>query len=140
MNNNNYEKYTWNDAMILDKIQEVLDGKNIDDLELNEEELENIKALLSENISNEELNESACILAANIEELQVSPNEDIKSYISRLIDYLKNTNLNCIIGDFDGIEFEVYVNSNVDNVFKEYYAKYDETYGISQMLSDLGLK
>ena len=49
-------------------------------------------------------------------------------------------NLKCIIGEFNGIEFEVHEDSNVDDVFNEYYAKYDKTYGISDMLSDLGLK
>ena len=49
-------------------------------------------------------------------------------------------NLKCIIGEFKGIEFEVHEDSNVDDVFNEYYAKYDKTYGISDMLSDLGLK
>lgn len=136
----NSNKYAWNESMILDKIQEVLDGKNIDDLELSQEELENIMSKLDDSLSTEELNESACIVAENIDELNVLPKEDIKEYILRLINYLNNTNLKCIIGEFKGIEFEVFRNSNVDDVFKEYYSKYDETYGISSMLSDLGLK
>lgn len=136
----NSNKYAWNESMILDKIQEILDGKNIDDLELNQEELESIISKLDNSLSTEELNESACIVAENIDELNVLPKEDIKEYILRLIDYLNNTNLKCIIGEFKGIEFEVFRNSNVDDVFKEYYSKYDETYGISSMLSDLGLK
>lgn len=133
-------KYAWNESMILDKIQEILDGKNIDDLEISEKELENIKSKLSDSLSSEELNQSACIVAENIDGLSVLPKEDIKEYISRLIDYLNNTNLKCIIGEFKGIEFEVYKNSNVNDVFKEYYSKYDEAYEISDMLSDLGLK
>ena len=40
--NNNSSKYAWNDAMILDKVQEILDCNNIDDLEFNEETLENL--------------------------------------------------------------------------------------------------
>ena len=35
--NNNFNKFAFNDAMILDKIQEILEGKNIDELELTEE-------------------------------------------------------------------------------------------------------
>lgn len=147
MNNNidnkitsNSNKYSWNESMILDKIQEILDDKNIDDLEFSQEELENIISKLSNSISTEELNESACIVAENIDELNVLPEEDIKEYIIRLIDYLNNTNLKCIIGEFKGIEFEVFRDSNVDDVFKDYYSKYDEIYGISSMLSDLGLK
>ncbi|WP_343342910.1 hypothetical protein [Terrisporobacter petrolearius] len=136
----NSNKYSWNESMILDKIQEILDDKNIDDLELSKEELEDIISKLNNNISTEELNESACIIAENIDELKVLPKEDIKEYILRLINYLNNTNLKCIIGEFKGIEFEVFKDSNVDDVFKDYYSKYDETYGISSMLSDLGLK
>lgn len=132
--------YSWNESMILDKIQEILDDKNIDDLELSKEELEDIISKLNNNITTEELNESACIIAENIDELKVLPKEDVKEYILRLINYLNNTNLKCIIGEFKGIEFEIFKDSNVDDVFKDYYSKYDETYGISSMLSDLGLK
>ena len=139
-NKNNSSKYAWNDALILDKIQEILDGKNIDDLDFTQEEIENLKTQLRDNISDDELNESASLLAESIYELQLLPDEDIKSYISRLIDYLDKSNLKCIIGKFNGIEFEVHENSNVDDIFNEYYDKYDKTYGISDMLSDLGLK
>ena len=139
-NKHNPSKYAWNDALILDKIQEILDGKNIDDLDFTQEEIENLKTQLRDNISDDELNESASLLAESIYELQLLPDEDIKSYISRLIDYLDKSNLKCIIGEFNGIEFEVHEDSNVDDVFNEYYAKYDKTYGISDMLSDLGLK
>ena len=125
--------------MILDKIQEILEGKNIDELELTEEELKMIKSQLEENLSSEELNESSALVASSIEELDVLPNEDIKEYIKRLIKYLNNTNLKCIIGEFKGIEFEVFNDSTVDDVFNDYYSKYDEAYGISQMLSDLDL-
>ena len=137
--NNNFNKFAFNDAMILDKIQEILEGKNIDELELTEEELEMIKSQLEENLSSEELNESSALVASSIEELDVLPNEDIKEYIKRLIKYLNNTNLKCIIGEFKGIEFEVFNDSTVDDVFNDYYSKYDEAYGISQMLSDLDL-
>ncbi|SFJ09602.1 hypothetical protein SAMN02910355_0991 [Terrisporobacter glycolicus] len=147
MNNNidnkitsNPNIYSWNESMILDKIQEILDDKNIDELELSKEELEDIISKLNNNITTEELNESACIIAENIDELKVLPKEDVKEYILRLINYLNNTNLKCIIGEFKGIEFEIFKDSNVDDVFKDYYSKYDETYGISSMLSDLGLK
>lgn len=137
--NNNFNKFAFNDAMILDKVQEILEGKNIDELELNEEELKMIKSQLEENLSSEELNESSALVASSIEELDVLPNEDIKEYIKRLIKYLNNTNLKCIIGEFKGIEFEVFNDLTVDDVFNDYYSKYDEAYGISQMLSDLDL-
>lgn len=137
--NNNFNKFAFNDAMILDKIQEILEGKNIDELELTEEELEMIKSQLEENLSSEELNESSALVASSIEGLDVLPNEDIKEYIKRLIKYLNNTNLKCIIGEFKGIEFEVFNDSTVDDVFNDYYSKYDQAYGISQMLSDLDL-
>ena len=137
--NNNFNKFAFNDAMILDKIQEILEGKNIDELELTEEELKMIKSQLEENLSSEELNESSALVASSIEELDVLPNEDIKEYIERLIKYLNNTNLKCIIGEFKGIEFEVFNDSTVDDVFNDYYSKYDQAYGISQMLSDLDL-
>lgn len=140
MNKNFDNKYAWNDAMILDKIQEILQDKNIDDLQLTEEELENIKAQLNETLSNEELNKSGCIIAENIPQLKSLPKEDIKKYISKLIDYLNDTNIKCIIGEVNGIEFEVFANSSVEDIFKDYYSRYDEVYGISEMLSDLGLK
>ena len=137
--NNNFNKFAFNDAMILDKIQEILEGKNIDELELTEEELKMIKSQLEENLSSEELNESSALVASSIEGLDVLPNEDIKEYIKRLIKYLNNTNLKCIIGEVKGIEFEVFNDSTVDDVFNDYYSKYDQAYGISQMLSDLDL-
>ena len=137
--NNNFNKFAFNDAMILDKIQQILEGKNIDELELTEEELKMIRFQLEENLSSEELNESSALVASSIEELDVLPNEDIKEYIKRLIKYLNNTNLKCIIGEFKGIEFEVFNDSDVDDVFNDYYSKYDQAYGISQMLSDLDL-
>ena len=133
-------KYAWNDAMILDKIQEVLDIENIDDMDITPENLEKIKDLLSENISTEDINNSASILAESIDELKTTSKQDIKYYISRLINYLNENNLKSIIGEYEGIEFEVFKNSTVEEVFKNYYDKYDETYGISSMLSDLGLK
>lgn len=133
-------KYAWNDAMILDKIQEVLDIENIDDMDITPENLEKIKDLLSENISTEDINNSASILAESIDELKTTSKQDIKDYISRLINYLNENNLKSIIGEYEGIEFEVFKNSTVKEVFKNYYDKYDETYGISNMLSDLGLK
>ena len=133
-------KYAWTDAMILDKIQEVLDIENIDDMDITPENLEKIKDLLSENISTEDINNSASILAESIDELKTTSKQDIKDYISRLINYLNKNNLKSIIGEYEGIEFEVFKNSTVEEVFKNYYDKYDETYGISNMLSDLGLK
>lgn len=133
-------KYAWNDAMILGKIQEVLDIENIDDMDITPENLEKIKDLLSENISTEDINNSASILAESIDELKTTSKQDIKDYISRLINYLNENNLKSIIGEYEGIEFEVFKNSTVEEVFKNYYDKYDETYGISNMLSDLGLK
>ncbi|CEP81131.1 hypothetical protein QJR30_11570 [Paraclostridium sordellii] len=139
-NNNSSNKYSWNDAMILDKIQDILEVQNIDDLEFNEEMINQLKTQLSENISSEEINQSAYIVAQNIEELKVLPKEDIKAYISRLKSYLNNTTLNCIKAEFKGIEFEIYQDSSIEDVFKSYYSRYDQIYGISQMLSDLGLK
>ena len=124
-------KYAWNDAMILDKIQEVLDIENIDDMDITPENLEKIKDLLSENISTEDINNSASILAESIDELKTTSKQDIKDYISRLINYLNKNNLKSIIGEYEGIEFEVFKNSTVEEVFKNYYDKYDETYGIS---------
>lgn len=133
------KEYAWNDAMILDKIQGILEDKDLDDLEFTEEELENIKNQLSKSISEDEINESAYIVAKNIDELKVLDNEDIKDYIVRLKNYLNETSLKCIRAEFKGIDFEVYKDSYVDDVFKEYYSKYDEIYGISDMLSDLGI-
>ncbi len=137
--NNNFNKFTFNDAMILDKIQEILEGKNIDELELTEEELETIKSQLKESLSSDELNQASALVARNIKGLDIFPHEDIKEYIARLIKYLNDTNLKCIIAEFQGIEFEVFHNSTIDNVFNDYYSKYDELYGISQMLSDMNL-
>lgn len=139
-NNDNCIEYGWNDSLILDKIQELLDIKNIDELELDENTIENFKNELTQNVSFEEITQSGHIIANNVEELNVLPQEEIKDYILRLKNYLNDTTLNCIKAEFQGIEFEIYKNSSVDDVFKEYYSKYDESYGISQMLSDLGLK
>ena len=41
----NTNKYDWNDAMILDKIQDILEDKNIDELELTGDYLENLNTL-----------------------------------------------------------------------------------------------
>ena len=139
-NQDTCSKYKWNDAMILDKIQEILKGKDLDKLELTEEFLEHIKSQLNESISSEEINQSAYIVANNINELKILPDEDIKAYILRLKNYLYNTTFKCIKAEYKGIEFDVYQDSSVNDVFNEYYSKYDEMYGISQMLSDLGLK
>lgn len=136
----NTNKYAWNDAMILDKIQDILEDKNIDELELTEDYLENLKAQLSKSISIEDITEAGYIVAQNIEDLKVLPNEDIKEYILRLKNYLNSSSLKFIKAEFKGIEFEVYKDSNIDDVFNGYYTKYDDVYGISQMLSDLGLK
>lgn len=135
----NNKEYAWNDAMILDKIQEILGDKNLDELEFTEDELENIKNQLSKSISEDEINKSAYIFAENIDDLKVLDNEDIKDYIVRLKIYLNKTSLKCIRAEFKGIQFEVFKDSSVDGVFKEYYSKYDEVYGISDMLSDLGI-
>ena len=40
-NNNNCIEYGWNESLILDKIQELLDVQSIDDLELDEYTIEN---------------------------------------------------------------------------------------------------
>lgn len=139
-NNDNCIEYGWNESLILDKIQEILDIKNIDELEFDEDTIENFKNELIQNVSFEEITQSGYIIAKNVKELNVLPQEGVKDYILRLKNYLNNSTLNCIKTDFQGIEFEIYKNSSVDDVFNEYYSKYDELYGISQMLSDLGLK
>lgn len=139
-NNDNCIEYGWNESLILDKIQEVLDIKNIDELEFDEDTIENFKNELIQNVSFEEITQSGYIIAKNVKELNVLPQEGVKDYILRLKNYLNNSTLNCIKADFQGIEFEIHKNSSVDDVFNEYYSKYDELYGISQMLSDLGLK
>lgn len=139
-NNDNCIEYGWNESLILDNIQEILDIKNIDELEFDEDTIENFKNELIQNISFEEITQSGYIIAKNVKELNVLPQEGVKDYILRLKNYLNDTTLNCIKADFQGIEFEVHKNSSIDDVFKEYYSKYDESYGISQMLSDLGLK
>ena len=136
----NGDKYAWNDALILDKLQDILKDKNLDELEVTEEELESLRMQLSESLSIDEVTEAGCIVAQNIEELEALPNEDIKDYILRLKNYLDSTSLKFIKAEFKGIEFEVYKNSNIDDVFYDYYDKYDKAYGISEMLSDLGLK
>lgn len=140
INENSSNKFAFNDAKILDKIQELLQLENLDELELTCEQLDFLKNQLSESLSEEEINDSTCILAQNIEELELAPNEEIKDYILRVKNYLSKTTVKCIKAEYMGIEFEVLHDSNLDDVFNEYYAKYDETYGISKMLSDLGLK
>ncbi|MBS6507954.1 MAG: hypothetical protein KH369_07110 [Paraclostridium bifermentans] len=139
-NNDNCIEYGWNKSLILDKIQELLDVQSIDELELDEYTIENFKNELIQNVSFEEITQSGYIIAKNVKELNVLPQDGVKDYILRLKNYLNNSTLNCIKADFQGIEFEIYKNSSVDDVFNEYYSKYDELYGISQMLSDLGLK
>lgn len=139
-NNNNCIEYGWNESLILDKIQELLDVQSIDDLELDEYTIENLKNKLIQNVSFEEITKSGYIIAKNVKDLSVLPQEGVKHYILRLKNYLNNSNLNCIKAEFQGIEFEVYKTYSIDDAFKEYYSKYDEAYGISQMLSDLGLK
>ena len=87
----NGDKYAWNDALILDKLQDILKDKNLYELELTEEELESLRMQLSESLSIDEVTEAGCIVAQNIEELEALPNEDIKDYILRLKNYLNNT-------------------------------------------------
>lgn len=139
-NKNQYNIYTWNDSMILDKIQEILDGKSIDELELTNEELEFIKSQLFESISDEELNESAYIFANSIDELEPLDNEDVKDYIKRVKNYLNSTSVKFIRAQYNGIEFDIDKKSSVDDIFNNFYSKYDSIYGISDMLVDLGLK
>ncbi|MGL5347049.1 MAG: hypothetical protein ACRDA3_06835 [Peptostreptococcaceae bacterium] len=134
------DKYSWNESMILDKLQEILNNDNLDDLELSVENLEFIKDELAKNTTYEEINDSAYIVAENIKELKASSNEDIKDYIARLRDYLDNTSVKFIKAEYKGVDFEVSKGCNIDKVFNEYYKKYDEMYGISDLLSDLGLK
>ena len=106
--NNNFNKFAFNDSMILDKIQEILEWKNIDELELTEEELKMIRFQLEENLSSEELNESSALVASSIEELDVLPNEDIKEYIME-------SNANHVI--FNAcMELD-----NNENIYKEQY-------------------
>lgn len=137
---NDCNKYTWNDSVILENVQNILKGKSIVDLEINQEDFEMLEKLLNENITLEEINQTAYIIAKNVDELNILPDEDIKDYILRLKNYLNNSNIKGIIAEFKGVEFEVHKDSNVEDLFNYYYSKYDEMYGISQMLSDLGLK
>lgn len=132
--------YSWNDSMILDKIQEILEGKDIDELEFTTEELKNIKSQLFESISDEDLSECACILANSIDELKPLDDEEIKEYILRLKNYLNNTSIKFIKAEYKGIEFDIHKESSVDDIFNDFYSKYDSIYGISDMLVDLGLK
>ena len=134
------DKYSWNESMILDKLQEILNNDNLDELELSDETLEFIKEELAKNTTYEEINNSAYIVAENIKELKASSNEDIKDYIARLRDYLDNTSVKFIKAEYRGVDFEVSKDCDIDKVFNEYYKKYDEMYGISELLSDLGLK
>ena len=117
-NNDNCIEYGWNKSLILDKIQELLDVQSIDELELDENTIENLKNKLIQNVSFEEINQSGYIIAKNVKELNVLPQEEIKDYILRLKNYLNNSTLNCIKADFQGIEFEIYKNSSIDDGFK----------------------
>lgn len=138
--NNKTNIFAFNDAMILDKIQELLNGQELEDLDLTPEKLELLRNQLIENISSDEVNDSVFILAENIEELTVLPKEDIKDYIKRIKDYLDTTTVKFIKAEYKGVEFEVCKDSSIDDLFKDYYSKYDEMYGITDMLYDLGLK
>lgn len=140
MKNKTKQDYEFNDSMIIDKIQDILKGKNIDEIELTDEELGHIKNILGENLSFEEVQDCAYLVAENIDELNILPDEQIKEYIYRLKAYLINTTFNSIKAEFKGVDFVVSRDSSIDDVFKEYYAKYDSLYGISDMLIDLGLK
>lgn len=138
--NNKTNIFAFNDAMILDKIQELLNGQELEDLDLTPEKLELLRNQLIENISSDEVNDSVFILAEKIEELTVLPKEDIKDYIKRIKDYLDTTTVKFIKAEYKGVEFEVCKDSSIDDLFKDYYSKYDEMYGITDMLYDLGLK
>lgn len=136
----NKNEYTWNNAVILDKIHSVLDTQNIDDIQLTDELLNEIKSKLDNSISTDDITNSVFILAKNIAELKSLPDEDIKVYIARLQSYLNSTSFKYIIAEFNGIEFEINKQDSIEDIFSNYYSKYDVTYGISDMLFDLGLK
>ena len=59
----------------------------------------------------------AYIVAQSIDELKVLPEDNIRDYILRLINYLNDTTFMCIRGEFKGIEFNVYQDSSVEDVF-----------------------
>lgn len=139
-NQNNSNIYSWNDAFILDKLEEILKSQNLDELELTDELLNNLLNQLSENTSYEEINNSAHIIAQNIDTLRPTPSENAKDYILRLKKYLDTTTFKHIKAEFKGVEFEISKDSYIEDIFDNFYAKYDEMYGITSMLFDLGLK
>ena len=139
-NQNNSNIYSWNDAFILDKLEEILKTQNLDELELTDELLNDLLNQLSKNTSYEEINNSAYIIAQNIDTLRPTPSENAKDYILRLKKYLDTTTFKHIKAEFKGVEFEISKDSYIEDIFDNFYAKYDEMYGITSMLFDLGLK
>ncbi|MDO7205502.1 hypothetical protein Q5M85_16665 [Paraclostridium bifermentans] len=65
-NNDNCIEYGWSESLILDKVQELLDVQSIDDLELDEYTIENLKNKLIQNVSFEEITQSGYIIAKNV--------------------------------------------------------------------------
>ena len=139
-NQNNSNIYSWNDSFILDKLEGILKSQNLDELELTDELLNDLLNQLSKNTSYEEINNSAHIIAQNIDTLRPTPSENAKDYILRLKKYLDTTTFKHIKAEFKGVEFEISKDSYIEDVFDNFYAKYDEMYGITSMLFDLGLK
>ena len=137
---NNSNIYSWNDSFILDKLEGILKVQNLDELELTDELLNDLLNQLSKNTSYEEINNSAHIIAQNIDTLRPTPSEDAKDYILRLKKYLDTTTFKHIKAEFKGVEFEISKDSYIEDIFDNFYAKYDEMYGITSMLFDLGLK
>ena len=54
--------------------------------------------------------------------------------------YLDTTTFKHIKAEFKGVEFEISKDSYIEDIFDNFYAKYDEMYGITSKLFDLGLK
>ena len=125
--------YGFNDNMILDKLIDIFDGKNIEEIDINI-----IKDKLSDSISFDDVKESSFILADSV--VGECNNDNILDYIKDVIAYLQNSSFDIAKTSIKGIEFDIMVDDNPDEVFNNFYTMYDEMYGISDMLSDFGLK
>ena len=130
--------YGFNDNMILDKLIDIFDGKNIEEIDFSENNINIIKDKLSDSISFDDVKESSFILADSV--VGECNNDNILDYIKDVIAYLQNSSFDIAKASIKGIEFDIMVDDNPDEVFNNFYTMYDEIYGISDMLSDFGLK
>ena len=130
--------YGFNDNMILDKLIDIFDGKNIEEIDFSENNINIIKDKLSDSISFDDVKESSFILADSV--VGECNNDNILDYIKDVIAYLQNSSFDIAKTSIKGIEFDIMVDDNPDEVFNNFYTMYDEIYGISDMLSDFGLK